>query len=234
MERFNFNKEQSFEEKIEKIVVHKDKNAIEFMEWFHRRELTEREKDILQELVDSGLSNVQQIAIVFFAIQFFKGEITSALLFMKNAMQYQKITDTNSFQFVKWNKYSFLFIYQQTISELEVCERLGEKHQINDKKLKEKADQLSNIEPIEFLAKFLGDTPLPNSQMMINEVLEDTKVEKAVLNVIMEYTLMVSDCKVQKNYIKTIAKDLVRRNIKTPLEAMVHLKNEHNKRRKKK
>ncbi len=88
--------------------------------------------------------------------------------------------------------------------------------------------------PYEFLkAKYKGVKPTPRDMKILEMLLIDLKLNPAVVNVLIDYTLKTNNNKLIKNYIETIAGQWKRSGIETAQEAMSIAEKEHKKRYKK-
>ena len=87
-----------------------------------------------------------------------------------------------------------------------------------------------NHTPYEFLkAKYKGAKPTPRDMSIIESLLQDLKLNPAVINVLIDYVLTTNNNKLSKAYIETIAGQWKRSGIETAEEAMNIAKKEHNK-----
>lgn len=78
-----------------------------------------------------------------------------------------------------------------------------------------------NHTPYEFLkAKYKGSKPTPRDMSILEELLQDVKLNPAVINVLIDFTLRTNNNKLVKSYIETIAGQWKRSNIETASEAM--------------
>lgn len=204
-------------ESIKKLLTHKDKNAIEFMEFYHNRELTIQEKQILGAFTPLNLSNTQQLALSFFTIQYFKGEINNGLLDILGILQEGKVTDENVFEYVQTHKRRFLEIY---VNNLENRKFSGG--------MKIYLVHLMAVEPDERLMELSGGVkPNASELRLLKELEEDYKLKSPVINVLIEYVLLKTDMKLSSNYVKKIASHWKRKNIYTAEEAMRFAQKEH-------
>ena len=87
-----------------------------------------------------------------------------------------------------------------------------------------------NNSPIEFLkAKYKGGSPTSNDIKILENLLEDQKLNPAVINVLIDYVLKTNNNKLNKSYIETIAGHWKRSGIETASEAMAIAEKEHKK-----
>ena len=78
-----------------------------------------------------------------------------------------------------------------------------------------------NHTPYEFLqAKYKGSKPTPRDMQILEELLQDTKLTPAVINVLIDFSLRTNNNKLVKSYIETIAGQWKRSGIETASEAM--------------
>lgn len=88
--------------------------------------------------------------------------------------------------------------------------------------------------PYEFLkVKNNGVKPTSRDMQILESLLVDLKLNPAVVNVLIDYTLKTNNNKLVKAYIETIAGQWKRSNIETAKEAMDIAEKEHNKKYKK-
>src|SRR5574344_515572 len=91
-----------------------------------------------------------------------------------------------------------------------------------------------NYSPYEFLkAKYKGVKPTERDMKILESLLIDLKLNPAVVNVLIDYTLKTNNNKLIKAYVETIAGQWKRSNIETAEEAMAIAEKEHNKKYKK-
>ncbi len=91
-----------------------------------------------------------------------------------------------------------------------------------------------NHTPYEFLrAKNKGAKPTQRDMTIIESLLQDLKLNPAVINVLIDYVLSTNNNKLNKSYIETIASQWKRSGIETAQEAMEIAKKEHNRSKKK-
>ena len=87
-----------------------------------------------------------------------------------------------------------------------------------------------NLTPYEFLkAKYKGAKPTDRDMRILENLLQDLKLNPAVINVLIDYALRTNNNKLSKNYIETIAGQWKRSGIETAEEAMNIAEKEHNK-----
>lgn len=78
-----------------------------------------------------------------------------------------------------------------------------------------------NHTPYEFLrAKYKGSKPTQRDMQILEELLQDVKLNPAVINVLIDFTLRTNNNKLVKSYIETIAGQWKRSGIETASEAM--------------
>ncbi len=88
--------------------------------------------------------------------------------------------------------------------------------------------------PYEFLkAKYKGAKPTERDMKILEMLLIDLKLNPAVVNVLIDYTLKTNNNKLVKGYIETIAGQWKRSGIETASEAMTIAEKEHKKKYKK-
>ena len=88
--------------------------------------------------------------------------------------------------------------------------------------------------PLEFLqAKYKGVKPTDRDIKILESLVMDLKLNPAVVNVLIDYTLKTNNNKLVKNYIETIAGQWKRSGIETASEAMDLAEKEHKKNYKK-
>lgn len=91
-----------------------------------------------------------------------------------------------------------------------------------------------NNSPYEFLkAKYKGAKPTDRDMHILEELLIDLKLNPAVVNVLIDYTLKTNNNKLIKSYIETIAGQWKRSGVETASEAMELAEKEHKKKYKK-
>lgn len=87
-----------------------------------------------------------------------------------------------------------------------------------------------NNSPYEFLkAKYKGAKPTNRDMEILESLLIDLKLNPAVVNVLIDYTLKTNNNKLIKSYIETIAGQWKRSGIETASEAMAIAEKEHKK-----
>ncbi len=87
-----------------------------------------------------------------------------------------------------------------------------------------------NNSPYEFLkARYKGGKPTGKDMEILEGLLEDQKLNPAVINVLVDYVLKTNNNKLSKSYIETIAGHWKRSNIETAEEAMSIAEKEHKK-----
>lgn len=87
-----------------------------------------------------------------------------------------------------------------------------------------------NHSPYEFLsAKYKGVKPTERDMKILEELLLDVKLNPAVVNVLIDYTLKTNNNKLVKAYIETIAGQWKRSGVETASEAMAIAEKEHKK-----
>lgn len=88
--------------------------------------------------------------------------------------------------------------------------------------------------PYDFLkAKYKGAKPTDRDMKILESLLIDLKLNPAVVNVLIDYTLKTNNNKLVKGYIETIAGQWKRSGIETASEAMQIAEKEHKKKYKK-
>ena len=91
-----------------------------------------------------------------------------------------------------------------------------------------------NHTPYESLkAKYKGAKPTERDMRILESLLQDLKLNPAVINVLIDYVLSTNNNKLSKAYIETIAGQWKRSGIETAEEAMNLAKKEHSKSKKK-
>ncbi len=84
--------------------------------------------------------------------------------------------------------------------------------------------------PYEFLkAKYKGGKPTSKDMEILEGLLEDQKLNPAVINVLIDYVLRTNNNKFTKSYVETIAGHWKRSNVETAEEAMSIAEKEHKK-----
>ncbi len=84
--------------------------------------------------------------------------------------------------------------------------------------------------PYEFLkAKYRGVKPTQRDMKLLENLLIDLKLNPAVVNVLIDYTLKTNNNKLVTSYVETIAGQWKRSNIETASEAMAMAEKEHKK-----
>ena len=92
-----------------------------------------------------------------------------------------------------------------------------------------------SMSPYEFLkAKYKGVKPTSRDMTILESLLQDLKLNPAVINVLIDYVLSTNNNKLSKAYIETIAGQWKRSGIETAEEAMNLAKKEHNRSKNKK
>ncbi|MBR1416261.1 MAG: DnaD domain protein [Bacilli bacterium] len=87
-----------------------------------------------------------------------------------------------------------------------------------------------NISPYDFLKnKYKGVAPTPRDLKLLEYLLEDLKLQPAVVNVLIDYVLRKHDNKLSRAYIETIAGQWKRNKIETAEEAMQQAEKEYKK-----
>ncbi|MDD6271912.1 MAG: DnaD domain protein [bacterium] len=87
-----------------------------------------------------------------------------------------------------------------------------------------------NNSPYEFLkAKYKGAKPTNRDMQILEELLIDLKLNPAVVNVLIDYTLKTNNNKLIKSYVETIAGQWKRSGVETASEAMELAEKEHKK-----
>ena len=87
-----------------------------------------------------------------------------------------------------------------------------------------------NTSPYEFLkAKYKGGKPTSKDMEILESLLEDQKLNPAVINVLVDYVLRTNNNKLSRSYIETIAGHWKRSGIETAEEAMSIAEKEHKK-----
>ena len=90
-----------------------------------------------------------------------------------------------------------------------------------------------NHTPYEFLrAKYKGAKPTDRDMRILENLLQDIKLNPAVINVLVDYVLSTNNNKLSKSYVETIAGQWKRSGIETASEAIDMAKKEHNKAKK--
>lgn len=78
-----------------------------------------------------------------------------------------------------------------------------------------------NMSPYDFLKnKYKGVAPTPRDLKLLEYLLEDLKLQPAVVNVLIDYVLYKNNNKLSRAYIETIAGQWKRSNVETATEAM--------------
>ena len=87
-----------------------------------------------------------------------------------------------------------------------------------------------NHTPYEFLrAKYKGAKPTPRDMKLLEMLLQDIKLNPAVINVLIDYVLRTNNNKLVKGYVETIAGQWKRSGIETAEEAMQTAEKEYKK-----
>ncbi len=91
-----------------------------------------------------------------------------------------------------------------------------------------------NHTPYEFLrAKYKGSKPTERDMRILEELLQDVKLNPAVINVLIDFSLRTNNNKLVKSYIETIAGQWKRSGIETASEAMDIAEREYKKKNRK-
>lgn len=91
-----------------------------------------------------------------------------------------------------------------------------------------------NTTPYDFLkSKYKNNNPTPRDLKLLEYLALDLNMPPAVINVLIDYVLRISDNKLNKAYVETIAGQWTRLGIKTAREAMNQAKKEYKKKPKK-
>ena len=91
-----------------------------------------------------------------------------------------------------------------------------------------------NTTPYDFLkSKYKNNNPTPRDLKLLEYLALELNMPPAVINVLIDYVLRVSDNKLNKAYVETIAGQWTRLGIKTAREAMNQAKKEYKKKTKK-
>jgi replication initiation and membrane attachment protein len=86
------------------------------------------------------------------------------------------------------------------------------------------------LSPYEFLKRIAdGAEPVQSDLRIVEGLLFDQKLEPGVVNVLLDYTMLVNDKKLIKSYIEKIASHWARKKVRTVREAMALAKSEHKK-----
>ena len=92
---------------------------------------------------------------------------------------------------------------------------------INDSKKAKMIYIFESVDPYHFLkSKYNGANPTSRDLNLIESLMNDLKLEPAVVNVLIDYVLRVNDKKLSKNFVETIAGQWKRRGIQTASDAM--------------
>lgn len=93
-------------------------------------------------------------------------------------------------------------------------------------KNKTKKEMWEGMSPYEFLQFRQNDIPPTQTDMnLIDEIKRQTSLPNPVINVLLDFVLITKDNSLPKNYVLTIASDLLRSGIGDALEASEYLKN---------
>lgn len=91
-----------------------------------------------------------------------------------------------------------------------------------------------NTTPYDFLkSKYKNNNPTPRDLKLLEYLALELNMPPAVINVLIDYVLRISDNKLNKAYVETIAGQWTRLGIKTAIEAMNQAKKEYKKKPKK-
>ena len=91
-----------------------------------------------------------------------------------------------------------------------------------------------NTTPYDFLkSKYKNNNPTPRDLKLLEYLALELNMPPAVINVLIDYVLRISDNKLNKAYVETIAGEWTRLGIKTAREAMNQAKKEYKKKPKK-
>lgn len=91
-----------------------------------------------------------------------------------------------------------------------------------------------NTTPYDFLkSKYKNNNPTPRDLKLLEYLALELNMPPAVINVLIDYVLRISDNKINKAYVETIAGQWTRLGIKTAREAMNQAKKEYKKKPKK-
>lgn len=92
---------------------------------------------------------------------------------------------------------------------------------INDSKKAKMIYIFESVDPYHFLkSKYNGANPTSRDLNLIESLMNDLKLEPAVVNVLIDYVLRVNDKKLSKNFVETIAGQWKRLGIQTANDAM--------------
>jgi replication initiation and membrane attachment protein len=87
-----------------------------------------------------------------------------------------------------------------------------------------------SLSPYEFLKRIAdGAEPVQSDLRIVEGLLFDQKLEPGVVNVLLDYTMLVNDKKLIKSYIEKIASHWARKKVRTVRDAMALAKSEHQK-----
>lgn len=87
-----------------------------------------------------------------------------------------------------------------------------------------------NTTPYDFLrSKYHGTEPTPHDLKLLEYLAADLQLNASVINVLIDYVLRISDNKLTKSFVETIAGQWVRLKIETADEAMKAAEKEHKK-----
>jgi len=89
-----------------------------------------------------------------------------------------------------------------------------------------KKEMWEEMSPYEFLQFRQNDIPPTQTDMnLIDEIKRQTSLPNPVINVLLDFVLLKKDNSLPKNYVLTIASDLLRSGIGDAIEASEYLKN---------
>lgn len=95
-------------------------------------------------------------------------------------------------------------------------------------KEEERIRYLENISPRELLIQHGGGSePVKADLQIVEEVMMKQKLPPGVMNVLLEYVMIMTDMKLSKAFVEKIAGQWARKNVKTVKEAMELAKNEY-------
>lgn len=105
------------------------------------------------------------------------------------------------------------------------------KSQVRDKSSRSKLIyNFENLTPFDFLrSRNNGATPTSRDLRLLETLMVDLNLNPGVVNVLIDYVLMINDNKLNKNYVETIAGQWKRLNLKTVAEAMAQAEKEYRK-----
>ncbi len=87
-----------------------------------------------------------------------------------------------------------------------------------------KLDFLSQISVKDFFIHKLSRTPSPTEEKMITKLINSYGLNNYQINILIDYSIIVNDGAINKNYIFKIADTILKENIDTPEKLIQHLK----------